>query len=42
MDSTLYLSIGNTPEKKIATLCVLLVFIVKWKLFVVFAKNKAL
>lgn len=42
MDNTLYLSIANTPGKKPETLCVPFIFIVKWKLFVVMAKNKAL
>ena len=42
LDNTLRLSIANAPEKRTETLCVPFVFIVKWKLFVVTAKNKAL
>lgn len=42
VDNALYLSIANTPEMETETLCVPFVFTVKWKLFVVLAKNKAL
>ena len=42
LDNTLRLSIANAPEKRTETLWVPFVFVVKWKLFVVTAKNKAL